>query len=624
MCGIAGFIDYHKKSTDAILKKQTDTLYHRGPDGEGQIVYRTELAHIGLGHRRLSIIDLSELGHQPMVFEHLSITFNGEIYNYQEIKEKLVKNGHQFKSHSDTEMILHAFQEWGINCIQEFVGMFAFILYDSQKQEIYAVRDRAGVKPLFYYWENDLFLFGSELKSLVAHPNFKKDLNTDVIPSFLQYSYIPTPHCIWKNTYKLKPGHYLKFDIKNKSYTTTQYWNVYDAYNKPILNIDFEEAKTETEKVLRKAFEYRMVADVPVGVFLSGGFDSSCVTALLQTQRTTKLKTYTIGVGDKTFNEAPFAKEIAKYLGTEHTEYYCTEKEALELIPDLPFYYDEPFGDYSAIPTTLVSKMARKEVTVALSADAGDELFAGYSKYDYAPQYLDKIQKTPSWLKRMIHIGLPLTKGLIKTHQYSKLRHLLKKDDVFQLMDLMTQSLNNEEIQKIIKTQFKKLPSYFDSREFRNISENISPMLAMDYQTYLLDDILQKVDRATMTASLEGREPFLDHHILEWVAQLPIEYKYNNGVKKYILKEIVYKHIPKKIMDRPKMGFAIPINKWLRTDLKNLFDIYFDKQFLIHQNIFNTDEILHIKNKFLQGDNNLTILVWNILMFQMWYKKWMN
>ena len=315
-----------------------------------------------------------------MEFEKLKIVFNGEIYNYAEIETELKYAGHTFKSHSDTEMILHAYNQWGIACIDKFIGMFAFVLFDEEKQELFCVRDRAGIKPFFYYWNDGLFLFGSELKSMVAHPMFKKEIEINAVASFMQFGYVPTPHCIWKNTHKIKPGHYLKFSIADKDFSNKQYWNVYDAYNKPKLNIGFEDAKVETEKLLQSACEYRMVADVPVGVFLSGGYDSSTVAALLQKDRTEKIKTFTIGVPDAGLNEAPYAKDVAAHLGTDHTEYYCTEKEALELIPDLPYFYDEPFADSSAIPTTLVSKVARQQVTVALSADAGDEVFAGYTK----------------------------------------------------------------------------------------------------------------------------------------------------------------------------------------------------------------------------------------------------
>ena len=358
MCGIAGFIDFNKTSSQELLDKITNTLIHRGPDAFGTNFFNNPKAHVGLGHRRLSIIDLSQLGIQPMQYQHLWISFNGEIYNYAEIKKELELLNHSFKSNSDTEVILHAFAQWGINCVHKFIGMFAFVIYDTVKEEIYCMRDRAGVKPFFYYWHNDLFLFASELKAFHQHPNFKKEINRDAVAAFIQFGNVPTPHCIFNNCYKLEAGCYLKFNIQHSTFNITKYWNVYDAYNKPKLNISFEEAKTETEKIITSAVDYRMVADVPVGVFLSGGYDSACVTALLQKSNSQKLKTFTIAVPDIGLNEAPYAKQVANHLNTEHYEFECTQKEAIELIKELPYYYDEPFADSSAIPTTLVSKIA--------------------------------------------------------------------------------------------------------------------------------------------------------------------------------------------------------------------------------------------------------------------------
>lgn len=401
MCGISGFVDFAKNSNQQLLEKMNRIMAHRGPDGEGYAMYQTNNAVIGLGHRRLSIIDLSEGGKQPKSYKNLHITFNGEIYNYLEIKKRLEDKGHIFNSHSDTEVVLHAYEEWGLEAVQQFVGMFAFVIYDDIANKLIAYRDRAGVKPFFYYYNNNVFLFASELKALMQHPAFEKNIDLNAAAIFLQIGYIPAPHSIFNNTYKLKPGHYLQLDFAAKNLSVAQYWNVYDAYNKPLLNISFEEALLETEKIITSACQYRMVSDVPVGVFLSGGYDSSCVTALLQKNNTEKIKTFTIGVPDDGLNEAPFAKEIATYLGTDHTEYYCTHKEAIDIIPQLPFFYDEPFADSSAIPTTLVSKIAREKVIVALSADAGDEVFAGYNRYDYLIKYGVRLRKCLQLLEKL-------------------------------------------------------------------------------------------------------------------------------------------------------------------------------------------------------------------------------
>ena len=634
MCGISGFIDFTKKTDRTILEKMNRIMAHRGPDGEGYGIYNSNTATIGLGHRRLSIIDLTEGGSQPQTFKSLHITFNGEIYNYAEIKKTLEDKGHQFNSHSDTEVILHAYAEWGSKALQQFIGMFAFVIYDEAKQKLFACRDRAGVKPFFYYWKDNLFLFGSELKALMQHPSFIKKINLDAAAAYMQLGYVPTPHCIFNNAHKLKPGHFLEVDVNSKSITATQYWNVYDAYNQPVLKIDLPDAIAETEKLLISAFQYRMVSDVPVGVFLSGGYDSTCVTALLQANNTEKIKTFTIGVPDAGLNEAPYAKEIAAHLGTDHTEYYCTEKEAIEIVPQLPFFYDEPFADSSAIPTTLVSKIAREKVTVALSADAGDEIFAGYNRYDYMAKYGKKLQRIPGFVRKTTAAVMDVVpansipyfnKKYLFANRYEKIKSLLKNPSEQNLLISITKQMDSDEIGDLFKGQIATLPTAFDSGELKG--ENYSTlayMMAIDYQTYLLDDILQKVDRAAMSVSLEGREPFLDQRVIEWAAKLPMDYKYNNGSKKFIIKEIVHKYIPNAMLDRPKMGFGIPIAAWLQKDLKPFVDNYFDAAFINKQNIFNNEEVQRIKDSFYKGKIERAEKIWYLLMFQMWYDKWMN
>ena len=634
MCGISGFIDFNKKSDIRILKKMNDTMYHRGPDGEGLKIYDTPNATIGFGHRRLSIIDLSEGGSQPMEYKHFNIVFNGEIYNYNEIRDELIKKGHTFLSHSDTEVILHAYEVWGLACIHKFIGMFAIVLHDSLKNEINFIRDRAGIKPLFYYWQNDILLFASELKAIVQHPQFNKELNLNAVGSFLQYGYVPNPHCIYQHTHKLNPGYYFHLNLATKEIVKKQYWNVYDAYNKPELKISFEEAKHSTEKLLKNACDYRMVADVPVGVFLSGGYDSTLVTALLQKDSTDKIKTFTIGFDDKKLNEAEYAKDVAKHLGTDHTEYYCTQKEALEIVPDLPYYYDEPFADSSAIPTTLVSKIAREKVTVALSADAGDEVFAGYNRYDYIMKFGKKIKGIPSPVRKTMAAvmdmidadSIPILKNKYLFHsRYEKVKQFLKQADDASMNQVLSKQFLPEDISKLLKSNVIKLVSAFDSKELnQDRYSTLSYIMAIDYQTYLVDDILQKVDRATMTHSLEGREPFLDHRIIEWAAQLPLEYKYNNGTKKYILREIAHQYVPKEMLNRPKMGFGIPVEQWLTVDLKHIVETFFEVKYLENQNIFNVIEVRKIIDAFYNGKKERAEKIWYLLMFQMWYDKWMK
>ncbi|MCU7551303.1 asparagine synthase (glutamine-hydrolyzing) [Chitinophagaceae bacterium LB-8] len=634
MCGIAGFIDFRKSSSEELLQKMTTTLYHRGPDGEGIYFIEASQAQIGLGHRRLSIIDLSECGSQPMHFNGLHIAFNGEVYNFEEIRKELEKKGHQFHGHSDTEVIIHAYHEWGVDAIQQWKGMFAVVIYDEAKDEIIAIRDRAGVKPFYYYWQDGLFLFASELKAIVAHPGFKRELDPAAVASYLQYGYVSFPHCIYKHTNKLSAAHVLQLDLKKQVISTVKYWNVYDYYNRPKVDMSFGEAILETEKVLQKAFNYRMVADVPVGVFLSGGFDSSCVTALLQKDSTEKIKTFTIGTTDKELDEAPFAKQIAERLGTDHTEYYCTYKEALDIIPELPFYYDEPFADSSAIPTILVSRMARRKVTVALSADAGDEIFAGYNRYDYLIKYGKQLQSIPKVVRRAMagvmenvsSESIPYFKNQNNFHsRYQKIRNLLNDPSPSEMLKNLSQVFTNEEISLLFLQPVKELPTALVSKELNpEFYDPLSYMMAVDYQTYMADDILQKVDRATMSASLEGREPFLDQSVIEWAAQLPNEFKYHGGDKKYIIKQIVYQYIPKDIMDRKKMGFAIPVQKWLNEELKDLVQEYLSERALSKHGMFSNAYVQKMVSSFFEGRTDLYLKIWYLLMFQMWFERWMK
>jgi asparagine synthase (glutamine-hydrolysing) len=634
MCGIAGFVDFKNSSSEEILQKQTLTLQHRGPDGQGLFFEKTNDCQVGLGHRRLSIIDLSDCGTQPMHFEGLHIIFNGEVYNFAEIRKTLENKGHQFNGHSDTEIILHAYKEWGVEAIKQWHGMFAVVIYDEHKGELIAIRDRAGVKPFYYYWNDGLFLFASELKAIVAHPRFVKKINPDAVASYLQYGYVSFPNCIYQETFKLTAGCYLKLNLRKPEITETVYWNVYDHYNKPKLKISFEEAMTETEGILKKAFDYRMVSDVPVGVFLSGGFDSTCVTALLQKDSTEKIKTFTIGTTDKSLDEAPFAKEIANYLGTDHTEFYCTPKEALDIIPELPFYYDEPFADDSAIPTILVSRLARKKVTVALSADAGDEIFAGYNRYDYLLRYGKRFNSIPGPIRKamagvMENISsekIPYFSRQYNFHsRYQKIRNLLNDPSPDEMLKNLSQVFTNEEIGQLFNKPVKEMKTAHANNQLKSeYYDPLSYMMAIDYQTYMADDILQKVDRAAMSVSLEGREPFLDQSIIEWAAQLPNDFKYHHGEKKYIVKKIVYKYIPEKMMNRKKMGFGIPIGSWLNSELKELVRSYLGKESLDKHGLFDTAYVQQLVNSFSSGRSDLYLKIWYLLMFQMWYKQWMS
>ena len=633
MCGIVGFIDFNKRSDKQTLQKMTDVLHHRGPDDSGYLFLDNANYQIGLGHRRLSILDLSKHGHQPMGFQNLEIIYNGEVYNFQEIRDELEKYEYKFESDSDTEVILKAFHKWGKDAVHRFNGMFVFTIYDNENQKIYIYRDRAGVKPLFWYWKDDLLLFSSELKSFHENKEFEKKIDKNSLALYLQYGYIPQPYSIFQHTTKLQAGHCLIIDLQAKQIEEEKYWDVIDFYNKPKLDLSDKEAIDETEKLLKSAFEYRMVSDVPVGIFLSGGYDSSIVTAILQSQRIDKLNTFTIGFHEKGFDEAPYAKKVAEYLGTNHTEYYCTQKDALDIIPKLSEIYDEPFGDSSAIPTTLVSQLARKDVTVSLSADAGDEIFAGYGKYETAIKYYNFFNQFPNLIlpcisKIMDTIDpkyIPVfNKSFEYAKRYERMKNILNENSATVAMKYLSQHSTNRELSKLLNYTHTSVKTNFENNEFINDNnDSINEMLAIDYQTYMVDDILTKVDRATMSVGLEGREPLLDHRIIEFLAQLPSDLKYRNGEKKWILKEITHKYLPKELMDRPKMGFAVPIIEWFTDELKHYFIYYLDQERLEKEGLFNAKEIVKLRNKYLNGDKEMIKTLWPILMFEMWYEKWM-
>jgi asparagine synthase (glutamine-hydrolysing) len=632
MCGIVGFLDFGSKSSLDNLKAMTDALHHRGPDDGGYFFKAFDSIQVGLGHRRLSILDLSNHGHQPMIFNHLTIGYNGEVYNFKEIRIELENLGYQFESSSDTEVILKAYHKWGIKAVHRFNGMFAIAIFDNQKQTLTLIRDRAGVKPLYWYQKDGLFMFASELKSFHKHPAFIKELNHDGLALFLQYGYIPQPHTIFNYTYKLQAGHSLEFNIKNSQVNIHKYWDVIDYYNKPKLDINEQEALDETENLLKSACEYRMVSDVPVGVFLSGGYDSSVVTALLQSERTEKLKTFSIGFHEEKFNEAHHAKKISEHLGTDHTEYYCTQKDALEILPKLPEIWDEPFADESVIPTILVSQLAREKVTVSLSADGGDEVFGGYNKYTQAQYYYQLFNKLPArkvWAKLFTAIppektGLDL---LIQNFsgKYARAISIMSAQNQTESMQKLQQVFSDKEVKTLLKQQPQKVYTGFDELIFLNpVLSELDKMLAIDFKTYQLDNILTKVDRATMSVSLEGREPLLDYRLIEYVARLDPSLKIKQGNKKYLLKQITHKYLPKEIMDRPKMGFSVPIVEWFSDELKCYLDHYLEPNYLEKQDLFNVEKLTKMKIQYLAGQKHHISKLWTILVFQMWYERWMD
>lgn len=632
MSAITGIIDTQHHSSETIVQQMLETMRHRGTKAAKHKFVETATFQIGLGHRH----SFDEA--QFFETDTLWISFDGEIYNHPTIREELQKIGHQLDSNTLVETILHAYKEWGEKCLDKFRGMFAFTIIDIEKKEVFCVRDRAGVKPFFFYLKKGLFLFSSELKAFHQHPEWERTIDLSAVEMFMQFGNVPAPSTIFENTFKLKPGHYLKFNIKeliaSPTLTQHQYWNVYDSYNQPKLTLPFEEAKQQTERLLLETLELRMRADAPVGVFLSGGFDSASVVALLQKERTEKLKTFTIAVPDIGLNEAPYAKDVSNHLGTDHTEYECSHQEVIDLIDDLPYYYDEPFGDSSAIPTSLVAKVARKYVPIAISADAGDEVFAGYNRYDYLMKYGAKLNQIPSFARQII-AG---TMGLINAdsipyfknkynfaNRYEKLKSLLRDPSPEQMMWSLSSQFDEAGLNRLLK-QRVKLPSLaYHSKELSEASYSpLNFMMAVDYQTYLPDDVLTKVDRAMARFDLQGREPYLDHKVIEWAATLPDAYKYHNGIKKYILREIVHQYIPRELMDRPKMGFAIPFEKWMQEDLRERLEDFLSEERIQQQNIFNSEEINRIKKQFFAGKKEYGLKLWYILMFQMWYERWMK
>ncbi len=631
MCGITGFVDYRKKTSVSTLREMTDAMHHRGPDDAGYEVYENPFSLVGFGQRRLSILDLSPLGHQPMHHENYIVNFNGEIYNFKEIRAELETKGFTFKSWSDTEVILKGYECWGIDVVNRFIGMFAIALYDQNKQELLLVRDRAGVKPLYYSLQNDLLLFGSELKALYKHPDFKKDIDINSVALFLQYSYIPGEHSIFKNTYKLLPGHILTINLKNRQQQLTKYWDAFDVYNKQKIKCSDQEAIDETDRILKKAYEYRMVADVPVGIFLSGGYDSSSVAALLQTGRTEKLKTFTIGFHENEFNEAPEAKKIAAYLGTDHTEWYLTAKEAGEVLPLLPEIYDEPFADNSTVPTVLVSKLARKQVTVALSADGGDEIFGGYNKFNQAEKFTQRIPKP---VQSLLSSGMSLirpehipyfNKKYNFGTRYEKMKLIWGSKDPVQAVKYISQYITESEVESFLGHSFKRYPIVFD--EANKLVQNdgiINQLLAVDYKTFLVDNNLVKVDRATMSVSLEGREPMLDQNVVEFTASLPSSFKIRDGVNKWLLKQVVHKYIPKELMERPKRPFIAPLMVWFREELKEQLRYYLSEECLLKSGIFNPAPIVTLRDAYLAGEKVNYQKLWHVLIFQLWYNRWIE
>lgn len=634
MCRLSGFWDFSSPTYDpqAVLQKMRDSLEHGGPDYGGAFLdIETGLA---LGHRRLSIIDLSPAGNQPLYYKEKALIFNGEIYNYQEIRKELELLGRAFQTESDTEVLFQALEEWGEAAVNRFHGMFAFAVWDKANKELLICRDRLGVKPLYYYYQDGLFLFASELKAFHQHPGFRKEISPQAVSLYLQQGYIPAPYCIFKGCQKLKGGHFLKLNQKGEL-QTYPYWSLAERYAAAEIPAASEtELKSALEKELRQSFALRMVADVPVGVFLSGGVDSSIVAALLQDQSAQQLRTFTIGFKDKEYNEANQAKAVAEHIGSQHEELYCGPEDFEQLIPHWAELYDEPFGDSSGIPTYLVAQMAKQSVKVSLSADGGDELFGGYTKYEVCQRFYPKIKKlgplrplaaalmgqiNPFWLERNAS-KLPILKGYKNiSNKWPKLVAALGAKDQEAFFHQSSSYISPEKHQALFGAPTPRYQGELKPQAGRYIGY----LGSLDLLTYLEGDIMVKVDRATMAVALEGREPLLDHQLLDFALSLPDELKIRSGQGKYLLRQLLYDYVPKELIERPKQGFSIPIEQWLRgllrPDLEALAqDKAFADCFGLQQTVL--EDMLR---QFLDRKAYINPhFIWFLYVLRQWYKRW--
>jgi asparagine synthase (glutamine-hydrolysing) len=593
MCGISGIYSFNSEFPNLTdVKKMTSALSHRGPDAEDFFVNQS----IVLGHRRLSIIDLSSAANQPMKSANgrYVIVFNGEVYNFKDIAKEL--NIH-LRTTSDTEVILEAFAKWGMDCIHKFNGMFAFGIYDLEKEELYLVRDRLGVKPLFYYKDAERLIFASELKAF-KELDIEKELNKKAISNFLHLGFIPAPQTIFSNIYKLPAGSYLLASKNNCE--IKPYWKPEDQIKSTVLS-DKNEATKELEKILISSINYRLISDVPFGSFLSGGIDSSLVTAIAQSQSSNPLKTFTIGFEENRYDESKYAREVANHLGTNHQEYKLSYNEALELIPDIIKTYDEPYADSSAIPTMLISKLARQEVKMVLSGDGGDELFMGYGSYKWANRLNNPLI---NFLKTPVSAALSSL-----SNKYKRAGYLFKYQDKKTLKShIFSQEqymFSTKEVEELVCDDYKTPPNLEETISSVRKLSSAEEQALFDLRYYLPDDLLVKTDRAGMKYSLEIREPLLDYRLVEFALNLSPELKLKNSMSKILLKEVLYKYVPKEIFDRPKQGFAIPLQSWLKKELAYLIDEY------LHSLVINK----------YKGEDYLYNRLWLLIVLHMWLEK---
>lgn len=646
MCGFAGFYSKSNQIDNDLILSMIYKLNHRGPNFKGSWI--NDQKSFGFGHARLSILDTSSAGNQPMSLNNSNyiICFNGEVYNHQILRKKLILDfpSINFRSGTDTETILYCFENWGIEkTLKNMTGMFSLALYDKKENKLFIARDRFGEKPLYYGWQNDIFYFASELKSIVANQYFIKEIDKTALNYFFKLSYIPNPYSIYNGIKKLIPGTYIEinFNTSNKDLQIKQYWSYYDEiYNSkktPFYGTD-EDAIYNLEEILIDVIKDQQISDVPIGAFLSGGIDSTLIVSLMQKINHSSINTFTIGFKESSYNEAGYAKIISKHLNTNHNEFFVGEKEIFEVIPKIPYLYDEPFADSSQIPTYLVSSLAKKNVSVCLSGDGGDELFGGYNRYtqslklknrnNFILKSLSKIflNLTPRQIDQLYKIFKPLLPKNLRSSNPSN--HLIKVANIINSTSnweiyekLVLTSQNNIVLNSPKNLSFSNIKNYFES-----LSDDFTfqeRMMYADSLSYLTDDILCKVDRAAMGVSLETRAPYLDHRLASFAWTLPQNLKLRNGEGKWILKQILYKYVPKNLMERPKSGFGLPLDIWLRTSLKTFTEDILKKSLTKNSELLNSNEINIIWENHKNGKKNFQFELWNVLMFTMWQDEWM-
>lgn len=634
MCGICGYVS-RKNITLEQLKAMNDTMTHRGPDDSGEEIYEMPGGYqVGFAQRRLSILDLSELGHQPMhsANKRVTVIYNGEIYNFRELKQEL--SDYPFRSNCDTEVIIAAYLKWGADCVEHFNGMFAIALYDRDSGEVYLFRDRIGKKPLYYWAQEDGIVFASELKPIMECPGFPRKIRPEVLSRYLFQQYINAPDSIFKDVYKVEPGGILCFQAGK--ITSRKYWDIKQIYKqqsaKPVAS--YEEAKEGLKELLKKSVAARMIADVPLGSFLSGGYDSSLVTAIAQEHSDVPVKTFSIGFHEEKYNEAAYAKKVAEYLGTDHTEMYIDERAMFDLVESIPQYYDEPFADSSQIATMLVSKLARESVTVALSGDGGDEFFCGYNIYENVrqAQKLDMLGamvhglcQLPGCKQAKLEERLPFRVRVIAGNREKESQTQFGAGNYLIKAKSMVKDIWSVGQGTTVKTQ--PLSIHYLTESAYGVKDWQIRRMLLDMDTYLPGDILCKVDRASMKYSLEARCPILDVDVMEYSYRILHEHKYAGGDKKHILKDIAYDYIPRELLERPKVGFGVPLDKWLRGPLKEQLLDFSSYDYLDRQGIFDAAYTSDMIQSYIKtGDAgpatgaNYSKLTWSFFVFQQWYQ----